>query len=65
MMLDYYNMLLANKSQPVRVLDKISPYEGVALEIDKDGALLVRVQSGEIRKVCSGEVSVRGLYSYI
>ena len=64
MMLDDYNMLLANKSQPVRVLDKISPYEGVALEIDKDGALLVRVQSGEIRKVCSGEVSVRGLYSY-
>lgn len=62
---DDYNMLLANKSQPVRVLDKISPYEGVALEIDKDGALLVRVQSGEIRKVCSGEVSVRGLYSYI
>ena len=62
MMLDDYNMLLANKSQPVRVLDKISPYEGVALEIDKDGALLVRVQ---IRKVCSGEVSVRGLYSYI
>ena len=59
MMLDDYNMLLANKSQPVRVLDKISPYEGVALEIDKDGALLVRVQSGEIRKVCSGEVSVR------
>ena len=65
MMLDDYNMLLANKSQPVRVLDKLSPYEGVALEIDRDGALLVRVQSSEIRKVCSGEVSVRGLYSYV
>ncbi len=65
MMLDDYNMLLANKSQPVRVLDKLSPYEGVALEIDRDGTLLVRVQSGEIRKVCSGEVSVRGLYSYV
>ena len=65
MMLDDYNILLANKSQPVRVLDKLSPYEGVALEIDRDGALLVRVQSSEIRKVCSGEVSVRGLYSYV
>ena len=65
MMLDDYNMLLANKSQPVRVLDKLSPFEGIALEIDKDGALLVRVGSGEIRKVCSGEVSVRGLYSYV
>ena len=65
MLLDDYNILLANKSQPVRVLDKLAPYEGVALEIDRDGALLVRVQSGEIRKVCSGEVSVRGLYSYV
>lgn len=65
MILDDYNILLANKSQPVRVLDKLAPYEGVALEIDRDGALLVRVQSGEIRKVCSGEVSVRGLYSYV
>ena len=65
MMLDDYNMLLANKSQPVRVLDKISPYEGVALEIDKDGALLVRVQSGEIRKVCSGSVCKRIVQLYL
>ena len=27
--------------------------------------LLVRVADGRIRKVCSGEVSVRGLYSYV
>ena len=58
MMLDDYNMLLANKSQPVRVLDKISPYEGVALEIDNGrfdkftqedyDAVFAKLKSGEI-----------------
>ena len=64
-MIDDYNMMLANKCQPVRILDKLDPYEGVALGIDREGELLVRVADGRIRKVCSGEVSVRGLYSYV
>ena len=64
LMIDDYNMMLANKCQPVRILDKLDPYEGVALGIDREGELLVRVADGRIRKVCSGEVSVRGLYSY-
>ena len=38
---------------------------GVALGIDREGELLVRVADGRNRKVCSGEVSVRGLYSYV
>ena len=65
LMIDDYNMMLANKCQPVRILDKLDPYEGVALGIDREGELLVRVADGRIRKVCSGEVSVRGLYSYV
>ena len=65
LMIDDYNMMLANKYQPVRILDKLDPYEGVALGIDREGELLVRVADGRIRKVCSGEVSVRGLYSYV
>ena len=36
-----------------------------AIGIDREGELLVKVADGEIRKVCSGEVSVRGLYSYV
>lgn len=36
-----------------------------ALDIDAEGGLLVRYDSGEIGTVTSGEVSVRGLYGYI
>ena len=64
-LIDDYNIMLANRNQPVRILDKINPYEGIAIGIDREGELLVKVADGEIRKVCSGEVSVRGLYSYV
>ena len=64
-LIDDYNVMLANRNQPVRILDKINPYEGIAIGIDREGELLVKVADGEIRKVCSGEVSVRGLYSYV
>lgn len=38
---------------------------GKALDIDPDGGLVVQLENGSIRTVCSGEVSVRGLYGYI
>lgn len=38
---------------------------GVALDLDSDGGLIVRLDSGEIQTVSSGEVSIRGLYGYI
>lgn len=37
----------------------------LALDIDREGGLIVRYDSGEIGTVTSGEVSVRGLYGYI
>lgn len=37
---------------------------GTALDIDAEGGLIVRMDSGEIQTVSSGEVSVRGLYGY-
>ena len=37
----------------------------LALDIDAEGGLIVRYESGEIGTVTSGEVSVRGLYGYI
>lgn len=43
--------------------DEIS--HGTALDIDVEGALIVRLNTGEIRTVNSGEVSIRGLYGYI
>lgn len=38
---------------------------GYALDIDPDGALLVRMADGQVICVNSGEVSVRGLYGYV
>ena len=43
--------------------DSIS--HGTALDVDGEGALVVRLDSGEIQTVNSGEVSIRGLYGYI
>ena len=38
---------------------------GTALDIDDDGALLVRLPDGSTEVVNSGEVSVRGMYGYV
>ena len=38
---------------------------GTALDVDPQGALIVRLQDGTVKAVNSGEVSVRGMYGYI
>ena len=38
---------------------------GRALEVDDEGALVVRFTNGETQAVNSGEVSVRGMYGYV
>ena len=60
-----YEKLLANLNQPVRVLNQNDPYEGIARGINAGGELLVERADGNIEEVNSGEVSVRGLYSYV
>ena len=60
-----YEKLLANLNQPVRVLDQNDPYEGIARGINPGGELLVERADGTVEEVNSGEVSVRGLYSYV
>ena len=59
-----YDSYLINKETEVRVLDPVKEYTGIALGIDKKGALLVESE-GEIKEVDSGEVSVRGVYGYV
>ena len=59
-----YESILANYNQPVRVLAK-EPYEGAARGITDGGELLVEKTDGTIVAVSAGEVSVRGLYSYV
>ena len=60
-----YEELLANKMKPVRVLDGKNSYEGLCRGINDRGELLVERQDGQISCVGAGEVSVRGLYSYV
>lgn len=38
---------------------------GKAIDINEEGELVVQYKNGEIENVFSGEVSVRGLYSYV
>ena len=38
---------------------------GTALDIDKEGALVVQLSDGHLETVTSGEVSVRGMYGYL
>ena len=60
-----YEKRLLNKNQQVRILEKATETIGTARGITDTGELLVEDLKGEMRKVFSGEVSVRGLYSYV
>ena len=59
-----YEKHLANIGKDVQILDPKGSYQAVALGIDETGALLVNSE-GKIKRIISGEVSVRGLYGYI
>lgn len=60
-----YHRILVNLGQPVRVLDGERSFEGISRGIDEKGGLLVEREDGTVEKVSAGEVSVRGLYSYV
>lgn len=60
-----YNGKLANCGRTVRVLDPAGEYSGTAIGIDREGELLVEMEDTTVRRVLSGEVSVRGIYGYV
>lgn len=51
--------------QDVSVVKAEQIRHGKALDVDEDGALVVRFPDGTVEAVNSGEVSVRGLYHYV
>lgn len=66
-----YNAVLANFSREVKVYygmvenaKEEQTETGIARGIDSDGALLVEID-GQMKRILSGEVSVRGLYGYV
>lgn len=60
-----YDSLLINHGKDVKIIGIQEEYAGVAQGIDETGRLLVQMEDGSLRKVVSGEVSVRGLYGYV
>ncbi len=60
-----YEARLINKGRDVRVLDPKGEYEAVAEGITNLGALIVTAADGKKQEINAGEVTVRGLYSYV
>ncbi len=60
-----YNELLVNRGKVVKVMEHNNPYEGEAIGINDEGELLVKVESGEVKNIYAGEVSIRGIYGYV
>ena len=59
-----YNQRLVNCGRAVKVLAPKGDYTGLSHGINDRGELLVELEDGQLRKVMSGEVSVRGIYGY-
>lgn len=60
-----YEARLAGRNAGVRVLDPAGEYNGISRGITDTGELIVEREDGEKVLVYAGEVSVRGLYSYV
>lgn len=60
-----YESLLLNKDWQVRIIEKKGQWQGIARGINDQGELLVEDSYGNLKEILSGEVSVRGLYSYV
>lgn len=63
-MLDAYRRSCITLNQDVVLVRGDERRYGHALDIDDEGALIVRYENGEIAAVNSGEISVRGMYGY-
>lgn len=64
-MLDLYRRDCVTINQPVQLLQNNTVRPCTALDIDDEGALIVRFEDGHTETVNSGEVSVRGMYGYV
>ncbi len=60
-----YESRLANMNRQVTVMDPAGAYSGICRGIHRGGELLVEREDGQLCKVLSGEVSVRGIYGYV
>ena len=64
-MKDSYNARLVNRNRQVVISDGAGSFTCISEGIDETGALLVQKEDGTREAICSGEVSVRGIYGYV
>ncbi|MDN5330791.1 MAG: BirA family transcriptional regulator [Tepidanaerobacteraceae bacterium] len=57
--LEEWRQLSCNLGRRVRIIGRNSELEGLALDVDDDGALLVKTDGGTVERVLSGDVSLR------
>lgn len=59
--LDKWRTLCGNLRRGVKVIGRTHSFEGIALDIDDTGALLVQRDDGRVERVLSGDVSLRAM----
>lgn len=64
-MLAQYRRDCVTLGQRISLLQDTDVRYGTALDIDSQGALVVRFDNGATEAVSSGEVSIRGMYGYL
>ena len=64
-MLEQYRSDCITVGQDISVVRGEEIRHGHAVDVDEEGALLVRFPDGHLEAVNSGEVSVRGMYGYL
>ncbi len=64
-MMDRYRRSCITVGMDISLLRGEEVRHGKALDVDEEGALVVRFTDGHIEHVNSGEVSVRGMYHYL
>lgn len=60
-----YNSLLVSLGKEVRIITPGEEWTGISEGINETGGLMVKTESGEVKEVTAGEVSVRGIYGYV
>ncbi len=64
-MMAFYRHNCITLGKEISVVTGSAIRHGHALDLDEDGALLVRFSDGNVELVNSGEASVRGMYGYL
>lgn len=64
-MLRFYRARCVTLGKEVSIVKGDEVRHGKALDVDEEGALVVRFSDGHAEAVSSGEVSVRGMYGYL